>query len=62
MPVKPTKKTTKRTKESKPAKRTREEKPPAIDSFMTFHNYTGDGNWLSAEWMEEGRTHRYVVG
>ena len=61
MPAKSTKKNMKRTKELKQTKKIRAEKPPEIDSFMTFHNFSGGGNWLHAEWLE-GRTQRYAVG
>jgi len=61
MSPKPTKKNTKRTKELRQAKETQAQKPPAIYLLTPLHNYTGDGNWLHAEWLE-GRTQRYVVG
>ena len=61
MPAKPTKKSTKRTKELRQTKKIQAKTPPAIDPFTPLHNYTGGGNWLQAQWLE-GRTQRYVVG
>ena len=61
MSAKPTKKNTKRTKERRQVKKLLAKEPLAIESFMSFHN-CGDGNWLIAEWLDEGRTQRYVVG
>jgi len=61
MSAKPTRKSTKRTKELSQAKNILAKEPLAIESFVSFHN-CGGGNWLIAEWLDEGRTQRYVVG